>query len=88
MASHSSDEASDLDIALKRVRDIPLEQYLSQEKAGKVRVAREKAREFSGHKKGRRGKKGANGKESDDNKSLRADSRYMLSGWSDMDQKE
>ena len=85
MASHTSDEDSDLDIALKRVRDIPLEQYLSQEKAAKVRDARAKARDFSGQKKGRRGRKGPHGKGSEDNKSLYADSRYMLSGWSDMD---
>ena len=42
MFEQGSDESNDeLGNALKRVREIPLEQYLSQEKANKVKNARE-----------------------------------------------
>ena len=37
--SSNDDEEDDLDIALRRVRDIPLETYLSAEKADIVRKA-------------------------------------------------
>ena len=79
--SSNDDEDDDLDIALRRVRDIPLETYLSAEKADIVRKAQEK-REFSAGKRGKRGK-GKGG--SVDEGSRVADSRYMLSGWSNLD---
>ena len=37
----SAEEGDEVDVALKRVREIPLEQYLSQEKAAIVKNARE-----------------------------------------------
>ena len=37
----SAEEGDEIGAALKRVREIPLEQYLSQEKVAKVKNARE-----------------------------------------------
>ena len=64
---------------MKRVRQIPVEQYLSQEKAKIVR-GREAARAEEGKKKW-------NGKrKQSDHQSGQANSRYQFSGYSDLDE--
>ena len=77
----SGDEDDALDVALKRVREIPLEQYLSQEKAAKVR----KARESKVLNKDQNRKRRVN---SDGNGTRHAESRFNMSKWSKLDVNE
>ena len=84
MFAEPSESSDELGNALKNVREIPLEQYLSQEKASKVKNAREnrlvKKKTMIGGGAGR-----INRANSDENFTRHAISNGKLTGWSDLD---